>query len=359
MANDLKQSFQEWYNRHFSNPEVVVLVLLLLSGFVLVYFFIGMLMPVFVALIISYVLDGGVKRLERIPMRRFPAVIIVFFLFMSFLMAVLIVFLPLLYREVALLTQEIPSMVTDVQEQIQRLSREYPTVMSPEMIGQAEAVIRSGLSRIGEYLIQVSLTSVTSIITIGIYLVLVPFVTFFFLKDKDKILARARDLLPKNSGLAASVLNKANRRFSDFIRGKIWEILIEWGITYLAFVILGLKYSLLLSFFVGLSVLIPYIGLILAALPSFLVALLQWGIAIEIVYLLAIFAITQIVASNIVSPLLFSEIVDLHPVIITIALLVFGEIWGIWGFVLAIPLATLIQTVVNALNSSVRREASR
>ena len=135
------------------------------------------------------------------------------------------------------------------------------------------------------------------------------------------------------------------------------SILIEWGLTYIAFIFLGLKYALLLSFFVGLSVLVPYIGVILAALPAILVGLVQWGAGAQIVYLLGIFIVIQTVTSNIINPLLFSEMVNIHPVAIIVALLVFGELWGVWGLIFAIPLATLIQTVINAWIRTVSRRA--
>lgn len=358
MGTTMRQSFLNWYRRYFSNPEAVTLILLLLAGAVLVYLSIGVLMPVFAAILIAYVLDGAVKRLQGLSMGRLPAVIVVFCLFMAFSLAMFMIFIPLLYREGALLVRELPSMVAFLREWIQDLSREYPEVISPERIAQVQDIVSSKFTRIGEFLIQVSVNSVMSIITIAIYLVLVPFLTFFFLKDKERILAWIRSILPRSSGLSVSVWNQANVRFSDYIRGKVWEILIEWGITYLGFLVLGLNYALLLSFFVGLSVLIPYIGVILAALPAFSVALLQWGAGAEIVYLLILFAIIQIISSNIISPLLFSEMVKLHPVVITIALLVFGELWGIWGLIFAIPLATLIQAVVVALVASVSGKAA-
>ena len=357
MTKILRQSIQEWFRRYFSNQQVIILILLLAAGFILVYFFIGILMPVFAALIIAYVLDGVVKRLEDLPMGRLPAVLIVFSLFMAFLLAMLMVFLPLLYWEVAQLAQELPSMIMDLRGQIQVLSQRYPDVMSPGRIRQVQEIISSELTSIGEYLIQMSVSSVRSIITILIYVVLVPFVTFFLLKDKDMILSRLKGALPENSGLAVQVGKEANRQFSNYVRGKIWEILIEWGLTYIAFILLGLKYALLLSFFVGLSVLVPYIGVILAALPAILVGLVQWGIGAQIAYLLGIFIVIQTITSNIINPLLFSEMVNIHPVAIIVALLVFGELWGVWGLVFAIPLATLIQTVINAWIRTVSRRA--
>ena len=358
MTKILRQSIQEWFRRYFSNQQVIILILLLAAGFILVYFFIGILMPVFAALIIAYVLDGVVKRLEDLPMGRLPAVLIVFSLFMAFLLAMLMVFLPLLYWEVAQLAQELPSMIMDLRGQIQVLSQRYPDVMSPGRIRQVQEIISSELTSIGEYLIQMSVSSVRSIITILIYVVLVPFVTFFLLKDKDMILSRLKGALPENSGLAVQVGKEANRQFSNYVRGKIWEILIEWGLTYIAFILLGLKYALLLSFFVGLSVLVPYIGVILAALPAILVGLVQWGIGAQIAYLLGIFIVIQTITSNIINPLLFSEMVNIHPVAIIVALLVFGELWGVWGLVFAIPLATLIQTVINAWIRTVSQRAA-
>jgi putative permease len=105
---------------------------------------------------------------------------------------------------------------------------------------------------------------------------------------------------------------------------------------------------MLLAVIVGLSVIIPYVGAAAATLPIALIAYFQWGFSYDFLYVMAAYAVVQFLDGNLLVPLLFSEIVNLHPIAIITAVLVFGSIWGIWGVFFAIPLATLVQAVLNA-----------
>ncbi|WP_455198956.1 AI-2E family transporter, partial [Kaarinaea lacus] len=118
--------------------------------------------------------------------------------------------------------------------------------------------------------------------------------------------------------------------------------------TYIAFVMMGLNYAALLGALVGLSVIIPYIGAVVVTIPVALIAFFQWGWGSEFAYLMVAYGIIQALDGNVVVPLLFSEAVNLHPVAIIVAVLLFGGLWGFWGVFFAIPLATLVKAVLNA-----------
>ena len=182
-----------------------------------------------------------------------------------------------------------------------------------------------------------------------------PFLVFFFLKDKDRILAWIKALLPDNLDLTTTVWFEVNKQIANYIRGKGWEILIVWGISYTVFKLMGMQFSLLLSFFVGLSVILPYIGVTVMFLPVTLIAYFQWGWGGDMAYALIAYTAIQLFDGNILAPLLLSGVVNLHPVAIIISVLLFGGIWGIWGVFFAIPLATLINTVIK--NWLLRSEA--
>ncbi|MEZ5476532.1 MAG: AI-2E family transporter [Thiolinea sp.] len=104
----------------------------------------------------------------------------------------------------------------------------------------------------------------------------------------------------------------------------------------------------LLSFLVGISVLIPYVGAALVTLPIAAVAYFQWGYNSDFIWVLVVYGIIQFLDGNLLVPLLFSGMVNLHPAAIIAAVLVFGAIWGVWGVFFAIPLATLVHAVINA-----------
>ena len=118
--------------------------------------------------------------------------------------------------------------------------------------------------------------------------------------------------------------------------------------AFTTFSLMDLNYALLLATIVGLSVIIPYIGAAVVTLPVALIAWFQWGGTSDFIYLMAAYLAVQFMDGNILVPLLFSEVVNMHPAAIIIAVLFFGGLWGVWGVFFAIPLATLIQAVINS-----------
>ena len=118
--------------------------------------------------------------------------------------------------------------------------------------------------------------------------------------------------------------------------------------SFLVFWWLNLHYALLLAVLMGLSVIIPYVGATMVTFPVIFVAFFQWGLSDHFGYLVLAYTIIQALDTVVLIPLLFSEIVNLHPVAIIVAILFFGGLWGFWGVFFAIPLATLVNAVLNA-----------
>ncbi len=339
---------RQWYEKLFSDPQVVILWLILLAGFSVIFFFGSMLQPVFVALIIAYLLEGIISRISAIGIPRMIAVGTTFGFFLICLILFVLWLFPLLFGQVAELMHQIPSLVSNGQKQLMELPQRYPEFISEMQIKEIISMIRQELTQIGQTVLVYSVTSLRNIITWLVYLILVPFLVFFFLKDKDEILQWFSGLIPSNADLAGEVWNHVNRQIGNYVRGKIWEILIVWAASYITFSILGLNFSLLISLFIGLSVLIPYIGATVITIPVALMAFFQWGFDSHFVYVLIAYGIIQLIDGNILVPLLLSEVVDLHPVAIIISVLIFGGMWGVWGLFLAIPLATLVHAVMRA-----------
>jgi putative permease len=189
---------------------------------------------------------------------------------------------------------------------------------------------------------------VFGLITLIVYIILVPVLAFFFLKDKHHILNWFSERLPQERPLANKVWHDVNLQISNYVRGKVWEIFIVGVVTFATFSLMGLQYALLLATVVGLSVIIPYIGAAVVTVPVAIIAWFQWGWTADFGWLLFAYGVIQALDGYLLVPLLFSEVVDLHPVAIIIAILVFGGLWGFWGVFFAIPLATLVQAVIKA-----------
>ncbi len=338
----------EWFKRHFSNPEVVFLAICLLVGFSIIVFFGDVLGPVLASIVIAYLLEGIVKVMVRNHVPRFIAVVVVFVLFMLALTVVMFGLMPLLSNQLTELVQQIPNILARGQEALLQLPDRYPEIISAEQVNELITELRRELTSWGQRVVTVSLSSVVDIITILVYLILMPILVFFFMKDKRKIIDWLLRYLPSDYMLAQRVWQDVDVQIANYIRGKFWEILIVWGVCFFTFSFFGMDYAMLIGLLVGLSVLIPFVGAAVVTIPVYLIAWFQWGWSPEFIYVAIAYLVIQALDGNLLVPILFSEVVNLHPVAIITAILIFGGLWGIWGVFFAIPLATLVQAVLSA-----------
>jgi len=342
------ESIRAWFQRHLADPQVMGLAVVLLAGFFIIFLTGEMLAPVIASIIIAYLLEGLVGVFQRNGLPRFVAVLLVFIGFMAFMAFVTFALLPLLSRQATQLFQLLPDMLTSGQGALMRLPQRYPDLFSEAQVRDLINSIRIEALSYGQHVLSLSVSSVVSVITIAVYVILMPLMVFFFLKDKDRIIDWLVRFLPRDRGLLSQVWTEVDGQIGNYVRGKFIEIMIVWVVTFFTFAIMGMQFAMLLGVLVGLSVLIPYIGAATVTIPVALLAYFQWGVGSEFWWLLVAYAIIQALDGNVLVPLLFSEVVNLHPVAIIVAVLVFGGLWGFWGVFFAIPLATLVQAVLRA-----------
>jgi len=337
-----------WFKKYFSDPEGVILAVLLVFGFAVVILFGDMLAPVLASVVIAYLLEGIVRVLETRGMKRLWAVMIVFAFFLALLLFVILGLVPMLSKQLGQLMQEVPNMVTQGQQTLLLLPELYPKVVSEAQVTEIMTAIRSGVTELGQQVLSFSLASISTLFTLLVYLVLLPVLVFFFMKDKQQLVAWITQYMPRESGAAIRVWKEMDRQIGNYVRGKFAEIVIVGVVSYVVFAFMGLNYASLLAALVGLSVVVPYIGAVVVTAPVLLIGYFQWGWTGEFAWLAAAYLIIQALDGNALVPWLFSEAVNLHPIAIIVAILVFGGIWGFWGVFFAIPLATLVKAVLGA-----------
>jgi putative permease len=250
------------------------------------------------------------------------------------------------------LIQETPLIWQKAQEWILTLPDKYPDYVQVYQIHQMMEGLNDKLVEVGETLISASFSNIANLAALLVYVILVPLMVFFMLKDKLFFLDSISRLLPKERRLITQVGHEMNSQIANYIRGKVIEIIIVGAVSCVTFVLMDLRYAILLGVLVGFSVLIPYIGAAVVTIPVAVVAMFQWGISPEFWYLMIAYGIIQALDGNLLVPLLFSEAVSLHPLYIIVAVLVFGGLWGFWGVFFAIPLATLVKAVITAWSSN-------
>ncbi|UIV25750.1 AI-2E family transporter [Escherichia coli] len=344
------EMLMQWYRRRFSDPEAIALLVILVAGFGIIFFFSGLLAPLLVAIVLAYLLEWPTVRLQSIGCSRRWATSIVLVVFVGILLLMAFVVLPIAWQQGIYLIRDMPGMLNKLSDFAATLPRRYPALMDAGIIDAMAENMRSRMLTMGDSVVKISLASLVGLLTIAVYLVLVPLMVFFLLKDKEQMLNAVRRVLPRNRGLAGQVWKEMNQQITNYIRGKVLEMIVVGIATWLGFLLFGLNYWLLLAVLVGFSVLIPYIGAICGdhsggwrgRYSSLAPGTEFWSC----------FAVYLIIQSgldgNLLVPVLFSEAVNLHPLVIILSVVIFGGLWGFWGVFFAIPLATLIKAVIHA-----------
>ena len=174
------QVLTNWFKRYLSDPQVVSLALLLIVGLVVVLTLGEMLAPVLASVVIAYLLEGLVVGFQRFHLPRLAAVIWVFSLFMLFVALILFWLMPLLSRQLSELVQQLPAIIGAGQQALMRLPERYPELVSPEQIQEVMGIIRAEIAAFGQTVVSMSLASVVGVITLVVYLILMPLLVFFF-----------------------------------------------------------------------------------------------------------------------------------------------------------------------------------
>jgi putative permease len=349
------ERFRAWFERHFSDPQVLLLVTVLGVGLAAIVLLGQVLAPVIAGAVIAYVLDSPVRALTAKGVPRVVAVAVVFTGFLALSLLSVLTVLPMLSQQLAQLVKSLPAMVMAIQEVALDLPERYPEFIQREQVTELAGSVQRQLLGWGQGLLRFSVAGIGNLLTVIVYLFLVPLMVFFFLKDKDRILAWIVGFLPEERGLVTRVWNEVDHKTGAYVRGKIYELGIIGTASWFAFTLLDLEFGMLLAVLTGFSVFIPYIGVAAVAVPVVIVSLFQFGLSGEMAAVVGVYGAIQVVDGNLLAPLLISEVVDIHPIVVIAAVLVFGGIWGFWGLFFAIPLATLAEAV---LNTWPRSEAS-
>jgi putative permease len=336
------------FKKIFSNEETLIFALLLSIGFLIIFFLGNILTPFLMSLIFAYLLIGMQKRLEAYGLNSTVALIFTYSFFLLIGIALMVWLVPLVYQQLQSLVLEIPKWVKTFTVFIQTVPENYPDLVSSDQITTFLQSLSGQITAISEEFLKASIAGIQNTVTIAINFILLPILVFFFLFDRDSIISSFLKILPKERAMLQNVWVEMDDQLSNYARGKAIEIVIVGLAAAIIFIYFDLQYIALLSVLVGFSVLIPFLGAFLVTIPVAIIGLLQFGLSFDFWLLMGAYLVLQILDGNLLAPLLFSDAVKLHPVIIMLAVFVFGALFGFWGVFFAIPIATLIKAIWNS-----------
>lgn len=342
------QNLPAWFKKHV---QTLAFLLTLLVSVMLIIVLWHTVSPLIIAAIFSFLLLPIVKYLNKKKCPNTMSVIISMGIacFITALIAFLL--LPSVGKQLFGFTQALPDIVESLRKILHDFANKLPSFFHSGKVDMLTHQFQGLMSTSAERLLSSTMNLVPSLISLILYCFLVPILIFLFLIDRLKITDWIITLLPKNKTLFLQFCRKINHKLGHYVRGKCTEFCIVMLVSFLLYLALGLKYSMVLALGVATSVFIPLIGTILASIPIFIVGFWQWGLSDNFMWLFILHNIWLLIDSYLIVPILFGEKLDLHPAAIILAIIFFGNIWGFWGLFFAIPLATICNTLLDLLRT--------
>ena len=288
------------------------------------------------------------SRMEQYGMNTLASLIFTYCFFLLVGVAMIVWLGPMVYQQLQSLILEIPKWVNSSMIFVQDIPQKYPDLISSDQITTFLQSLSGQVTSISQDFLKASIAGIQNTVTVAINLILLPILVFFFLFDREAIISGFLAILPKDRDMLKNVWVEMDDQLSNYARGKAIEIVIVGVAAAIIFMFFGLQYIALLSVLVGFSVLIPFLGAFIVTIPVVAIGLLQFGLTFDFWLLLGAYIILQILDGYLLVPILFSDAVKLHPVIIMLAVFVFGSMFGFWGVFFAIPIATLIKAIWNS-----------
>lgn len=327
------------------NKEAISLMLFLPTIFIIINS--SLLLPIIISIILSYFLYNIKKLLNLLGCPLGVSFVITYILFLTLFLLILFILLPLVFKQMLGLFNDLPFMIQKIKFITYRFIEKYPFIFPAEQTNIFFSNIIAYVQSIGKTIISASLLSLAIIIKWILYIFLIPILVFFFLKDHSDIILWFKKIMPEKAKFWGKIWHVTNKQIANYIRGKFIEMLIITIISYILFKSYKLVYADLLAFGVGISVIIPYIGTIIISVPVLFISAVQLGLTHDFLYFNIIYILIHFLDGNLLVPILFSETVDLHPISIIMAIIIFGSTLNVYGVFFAIPFAIVIKAIIN------------
>ncbi|MEW6507046.1 MAG: AI-2E family transporter [Bacteroidota bacterium] len=336
-------------DKQFHSLKKVIIALTILAIIIyLAYLFSEIIAMLIISLLIAMIFSPIVDFLEKRGLQRFLSVLAVFILTGILIFSLLSFLLPKIINQfnelgLALTPQNIKSLVGDIEK---ALTSFFPFLNSTQL---ADKIVTFFQNIIFGWVNNISniLSSIVSIVAI---LIIVPFMTFFLLKDNRVLMKGIVNVMPNRFfEVSYSVIKKISQELSRFVRGWILDAFLVGLMSGVGLALLGIQNAASIGFIAGAGHLIPYFGPIIGGLPAIIISLIQFGDFSMLPNILLLFIIVYTFDNGYIQPNIFSKNTDLHPLVIILLILIGNEVMGIFGMLIAVPAATVVRTATHEI----------
>ena len=308
------------------------------------------LTPFIAAALLAYVGDPLADRLEKWRVPRSLAVLLVFLLTFLAIAAIVLLVLPLVRAQATALISALPRYISYAQEHwLPFVSNLVGTESGGDDVGLAAFVEKYG-SMAGEWGTKVLASlgrSGGALLAALISLFLIPVLTFYLLRDWDLIVERIRKLVPRNRRETVFELAaQSDEVLGAFLRGQFLVMLGLATIYTLGLSVIGLPYAFAIGVVAGLVSFVPYLGFVFGIVLAGLTALNDPSGWLMLVGVVVVFSAGQMIEGSVLTPKLVGDRIGLHPVIVIFAVMAFGQLFGFFGILLALPAAAVLSVIV-------------
>ncbi len=309
----------------------------------------NILLPFIIGIIIAYFLDPAAEKLEKLKFSRTSATLVILCIFIFIISLFAYIIGPVLYLQTKALIAKMPDYINGIDQ----ITKPYLNDFYNK-IGYKEGGNFGLLKEISEFSIKFSTNIFSNIwqsslkfINLFVLIFIAPIVTFYLLRDWNKIVVNIANLIPKKIKKETfKQFKEIDKVLSGYIRGQT-NVCIILGIFYaISLTALGLNYGFLIGFLTGIFSFIPYFGVFLGMFIGVVVAIFQFNSLIQILIILSVFIIGQFIEGNFITPKLVGNKVGVHPAIIIFALLSGGSLFGFIGILFAIPAVAVIGVLI-------------
>jgi putative permease len=328
-----------WIQLMFVLFLVVILILLAYSSF-------GMIL---LTVLMSYVLNGPFSLMVRCRIYPLLSALICITLTYCLMAIIFLVLLPILSSQAINFSNQLPDIIDFIKQGYIIIYNHFDTFLDKNLIDRSLDSIHQQVVEHSTLGLTFAYTTLQTVSTMVIYMIVVPIMVFFLLKDKEMLLDWMQSFFPRNNSLMVNLFSGMNYKLGVYFKGKFLEMLIMACVTCVFYSTMHLNYAILLSVIAGLTCFIPLIGIIIITIPVMLVGIYQFGIGGHLFVILMIgHFLIMLLDGNILVPMLFSSTMNLHPVAILFGIVFFGQLAGFWGVFFAIPLLTCMNMLLNA-----------
>lgn len=329
--------------------DLIVLIVLIVVLYNLRISFKNVITPFIYALVLGYLLNPAVDFLEGKKIKRPLAIIIMFLAIFSVISIIFATIIPTLGRDVSVLASELPSIFKFVERAVYEIQMGEITFV-PEFLTEL-IDFESELGRIQE-LLKNSVTQISAVIMAStgtlLDIVMTPIITFYYLNDKKKLIGGIKGLIPlKHLNAIEKILTDIDKVLGGFIKGQIIVAAFVGVLTGIGCAVIGVPYSITIGLVTGITNIIPYFGPWIGGILPVLLALMNNPITALWVVIWVL--VVQQIESSFISPQIMAHSVGLHPLTVMFSVLFFGNVFGIIGMIIGVPLTGTIKVLINYL----------